>query len=285
MPRLCPPYPDEHQHRPCRAVPLSRLLRTSHHPASCNLSSSTTRTTTKATSRNRSLQAHHRGPLCPRLFSQPATVSHPLPLHTTATPSRLLPGPPAAMASRPSLSMFTRGLSNLSQSSDPSSPNVNSPAEQRADSKLGFLKAMRPLPTQHYWNVYFDRCAILVPCPLPTLLAYPELTSGPSEQAAEGAEEDRRWPGVPGTARAARLPDRVRPGLLALCQQHPRRPDQDARVPLPVQAGLQAHMGGPAQHPRRKLDLPSGQEHRARLLDPSAADGHWRAAPGRSGRG
>lgn len=53
--------------------------------------------------------------------------------------------------------MFTRGLSNLSQSSDPSSPNVNSPAEQRADSKLGFLKAMRPLPTQHYWNVYFDR--------------------------------------------------------------------------------------------------------------------------------
>ncbi|KAK7735637.1 hypothetical protein SLS53_007377 [Cytospora paraplurivora] len=61
------------------------------------------------------------------------------------------------MASKPSLSMFTRGLSSLSQSSDPNSPNVNSPAEQRADSKLGFLKAMRPLPTQHYWNVYFDR--------------------------------------------------------------------------------------------------------------------------------
>lgn len=61
------------------------------------------------------------------------------------------------MASKPSLSMFTRGLSNLSQSSDPNSPNVNSPAEQRADSKMGFLKAMRPLPTQHYWNVYFDR--------------------------------------------------------------------------------------------------------------------------------
>lgn len=61
------------------------------------------------------------------------------------------------MASKPSLSMFTRGLSNLSQTSDPNSPNVNSPAEQRADSKMGFLKAMRPLPTQHYWNVYFDR--------------------------------------------------------------------------------------------------------------------------------
>ncbi|KUI63853.1 Eukaryotic translation initiation factor 4E type 2 [Cytospora mali] len=61
------------------------------------------------------------------------------------------------MASRPSLSMFTRGLSSLSQTSDPNSPNVNSPAEQRADSKMGFLKAMRPLPTQHYWNVYFDR--------------------------------------------------------------------------------------------------------------------------------
>lgn len=55
--------------------------------------------------------------------------------------------------------MFTRGLSSLSQSTDPNSPNVNSPAEQRADSKLGFLKAMRPLPTQHYWNVYFDRYA------------------------------------------------------------------------------------------------------------------------------
>lgn len=71
--------------------------------------------------------------------------------------------------------MFTRGLSNLSQSSDPSSPNVNSPAEQRADSKLGFLKAMRPLPTQHYWNVYFDRCA-LQPPPWPPLPVSPKLT-------------------------------------------------------------------------------------------------------------
>lgn len=53
--------------------------------------------------------------------------------------------------------MFTRGLSSLSQTTDPNSPNVNSPAETRADSKLGFLKAMRPLPTQHVWNVYFDR--------------------------------------------------------------------------------------------------------------------------------
>ncbi|CAN8095127.1 unnamed protein product [Discula destructiva] len=62
-----------------------------------------------------------------------------------------------AAPARPSLNMFTRGLSSLSQSADPSSPNVNSPAETRADSKLGFLKAMRPLPTQHVWNVYFDR--------------------------------------------------------------------------------------------------------------------------------
>lgn len=68
------------------------------------------------------------------------------------------------MATRPSLSMFTRGLSSLSQTSDPNSPNVNSPAEQRADSKLGFLKAMRPLPTQHVWNVYFDRYALSNPC-------------------------------------------------------------------------------------------------------------------------
>ena len=56
---------------------------------------------------------------------------------------------------RPSL--FTRGLSGLSQSSDPNSPSVSSPAEQRDDAKRNFLKAMRPLPTQHYWNVWFDR--------------------------------------------------------------------------------------------------------------------------------
>lgn len=58
---------------------------------------------------------------------------------------------------RPSL--FTRGLSGLSQSSDPNSPlsSISSPAEQRSDAKQNFLKAMRPLPTQHYWNVWFDR--------------------------------------------------------------------------------------------------------------------------------
>lgn len=61
------------------------------------------------------------------------------------------------MAARPSL--FTRGLSSLSQSSDPNSPNVGSPAEQRDDAKRNFLKTMRPLPTQHYWHVYFDRQA------------------------------------------------------------------------------------------------------------------------------
>ncbi|KAL2263644.1 hypothetical protein VTK26DRAFT_5806 [Humicola hyalothermophila] len=64
------------------------------------------------------------------------------------------------MAMRPSL--FTRGLSGLSQSSDPNSPSissVSSPAEQRDDAKRNFLKAMRPLPTQHYWNVWFDRAA------------------------------------------------------------------------------------------------------------------------------
>ncbi|KAI0024347.1 translation initiation factor eIF4e [Xylariomycetidae sp. FL0641] len=59
------------------------------------------------------------------------------------------------MATRPTL--FTRGLSSLSQTSDANSPNVSSPAEQRDDAKRNFLKTMRPLPTQHYWNVYFDR--------------------------------------------------------------------------------------------------------------------------------
>src|SRR5690242_8119225 len=62
------------------------------------------------------------------------------------------------MSGRPAL--FTRGLSSLSQTSDPNDPHgVSSPAEQRDDAKRNFLKAMRPLPTQHVWNVYFDRYA------------------------------------------------------------------------------------------------------------------------------
>lgn len=56
------------------------------------------------------------------------------------------------MSMRPQL--FTRGLSGLSQSQNAES---SSPAEQRDDAKRNFLKTMRPLPTQHYWNVYFDR--------------------------------------------------------------------------------------------------------------------------------
>ncbi|GJC93742.1 eukaryotic initiation factor 4E [Colletotrichum higginsianum] len=47
------------------------------------------------------------------------------------------------MAARPAL--FTRGLSGLSQSTtDPNSPSVSSPADQRDDAKRNFLKAMRP---------------------------------------------------------------------------------------------------------------------------------------------
>lgn len=53
------------------------------------------------------------------------------------------------MALRPSL--FTRGLASAQPS------DTGSPAEQRDDAKKNMLKAMRPLPTQHYWNVYFDR--------------------------------------------------------------------------------------------------------------------------------
>lgn len=69
-----------------------------------------------------------------------------LPLHKTVK-----------MSMRPPL--FTRGLSSLSQSSSPNDPadSVSSPAEQRDDAKRNFLKTMRALPTQHYWNVYFDR--------------------------------------------------------------------------------------------------------------------------------
>ncbi|KAM3512820.1 hypothetical protein MY11210_003525 [Beauveria gryllotalpidicola] len=54
------------------------------------------------------------------------------------------------MAARPQL--FTRNLSGVS-----ATPETNSPAEQRDEAKRNFLKAMRTLPTQHYWDVYFDR--------------------------------------------------------------------------------------------------------------------------------
>ncbi|KAG5924651.1 hypothetical protein E4U53_003391, partial [Claviceps sorghi] len=57
------------------------------------------------------------------------------------------------MSTRPQL--VTRGLSGLSQTI--SANDAQSPAEQRDDAKRNFLKTMRPLPTQHYWNVYFDR--------------------------------------------------------------------------------------------------------------------------------
>ncbi|KAG5913043.1 hypothetical protein E4U42_001541 [Claviceps africana] len=57
------------------------------------------------------------------------------------------------MSTRPPL--VTRGFSGLSQAI--SANDVQSPAEQRDDAKRNFLKTMRPLPTQHYWNVYFDR--------------------------------------------------------------------------------------------------------------------------------
>jgi hypothetical protein len=42
------------------------------------------------------------------------------------------------------------------------SSDTDSPAEQRGDAKKNMLKAMRPLPTQHYWDVYFDGYASAV---------------------------------------------------------------------------------------------------------------------------
>lgn len=56
------------------------------------------------------------------------------------------------MTGRPQL--FTRGLSSLSQST---SVDAQSPAEQRDDAKRNMFKQMRALPTQHYWNIWFDR--------------------------------------------------------------------------------------------------------------------------------
>ncbi|KAM0345201.1 hypothetical protein ACHAPU_006838 [Fusarium lateritium] len=56
------------------------------------------------------------------------------------------------MSSR--LPPFMRGSTDSQETSDPLSP-----ADQRSDAKQNFLKTMRPLPTQHYWDVYFDRQA------------------------------------------------------------------------------------------------------------------------------
>ncbi|KAM0435186.1 hypothetical protein ACHAPT_003276 [Fusarium lateritium] len=53
------------------------------------------------------------------------------------------------------LPLFTRGLSGPQETEN----GGGSPAEQRDDAKRNFLKTMRALPTQHYWNVYFDRQA------------------------------------------------------------------------------------------------------------------------------
>ncbi|KAI8657465.1 hypothetical protein NCS57_01124700 [Fusarium keratoplasticum] len=53
------------------------------------------------------------------------------------------------------LPLFTRGLAGPQETEN----GGGSPAEQRDDAKRNFLKTMRALPTQHYWNVYFDRQA------------------------------------------------------------------------------------------------------------------------------
>ncbi|KFX99981.1 hypothetical protein V495_05932 [Pseudogymnoascus sp. VKM F-4514 (FW-929)] len=49
-------------------------------------------------------------------------------------------------------SLLTRGIAPAPEGAD-----LTSPADERNDAKNNMLKAMRPLPTQHYWNVYFDR--------------------------------------------------------------------------------------------------------------------------------
>lgn len=85
--------------------------------------------------------------------------TRPLPRAALCPSSGIPTHPVATMAARPTL--FTRGLSGLSQSTDADS--VSSPAEKRDDAKRNFLKTMRPLPTQHIWNVYFDRCVAAFP--------------------------------------------------------------------------------------------------------------------------
>lgn len=75
--------------------------------------------------------------------------------------------------------IFTRGPSGLSQTVD-----ATSPADQRDDAKRNFLKSMRPLPTQHYWNIYFDRSASPV-----------SRHSFTAEDAANGVQPPTNTPG------------------------------------------------------------------------------------------
>lgn len=77
----------------------------------------------------------------------------------------------------PAPALFTRGLSSLSQSSNPDSANVvGSPAETRDDAKRNMLKAMRALPIQNVWEVWFDRYAApppKTPTSTPTIPSLP----------------------------------------------------------------------------------------------------------------
>ncbi|KAL2887436.1 eukaryotic initiation factor 4E [Ceratocystis lukuohia] len=57
------------------------------------------------------------------------------------------------MSTRPPFP-FAR-TSGLSQAT--TADSISSPSGERDDAKRNFLKAMRPLPTQHYWDVYFNR--------------------------------------------------------------------------------------------------------------------------------
>lgn len=166
---------------------------------------------------------------------------------------------------RPSL--ITRGLSSAPGS------DTGSPAEQRDDAKKNMLKAMRPLPTQHYWNVYFDRYFTLslprhtLTLPAPSLF----LTNTPQPTKRNHPQSLRRH--LHRNPRAARLADRVGPGLLALQQQHARRPDQDAGVDLSVQAGLPAGVGGPPEYQWWELDVQGAEGEWAGFLDAGAVDG------------
>ncbi|CAG9999806.1 unnamed protein product [Clonostachys byssicola] len=57
--------------------------------------------------------------------------------------------------SNPRSSAFPQRLSGLSQSQS-ANETSSAPSDQRDDAKRNMFKNMRALPTQHYWDVYFD---------------------------------------------------------------------------------------------------------------------------------
>lgn len=76
-------------------------------------------------------------------------------------------------------------------------------------------------------------------------------------------------------ARTTRLANRIRARFLAVQQQHAGRPDQDARVHLPIQARLPTRLGRQEEYRWGQLDVQGAEGEWAGFLDQGPAYGYW----------